>query len=132
MPEDLSDISDYLDYGGWMNRRLHAGAFARPQERIGGKAREASIPVTYVEPAITSQTCHECGHVGYRNGDEPRCQNEDCRVTEDHADINAAVIIADRVESQRWDLTNPDGDSPRGPRCIIAPTRMFPTILSRH
>ena len=49
MLEDISDISDYLDYGGWMNRRLHAGVFARPQERIGDKAREASIPVTYVE-----------------------------------------------------------------------------------
>jgi putative transposase len=29
--EDLSDIREDLDYGEWMNRRLHAWAFARIQ-----------------------------------------------------------------------------------------------------
>ncbi len=94
--EDLSYIREDLDYGEWMNRRLHAWAFARLQQRIEDKARESSIPVEYVEPSYTSQTCHECGHVGYRNGDEFRCQNEECWVSEYHADINAAVNIADR------------------------------------
>ncbi|MUV85061.1 IS200/IS605 family element transposase accessory protein TnpB [Natronomonas sp. CBA1123] len=94
--EDLSHIRDDLDYGEWMNRRLHAWAFARLQERIEDKAREAGLPVEYVRPGYTSQTCHECGHIGHRNGDAFRCQNEECWVSEYHADINAAVNIADR------------------------------------
>ncbi|MFC7135369.1 MULTISPECIES: transposase [Salinibaculum] len=94
--EDLSHIRDDLDYGEWMNRRLHAWAFARLQGRIEDKAREAGLPVRYVEPSYTSQTCNECGHIGYRNGDEFRCTNDECWVSEYHADINAAVNIADR------------------------------------
>ena len=76
-----------------MNCRLHARAFARSQERIEDKAREAGLPVTYVRPEYTSQTCHECGHVGHRNGDEFRCTNEQCWVTEYHADINAVARL---------------------------------------
>jgi putative transposase len=94
--EDLSDIREDLDYGKWMNRRIHAWAFARLQQRIEDKARKAGFPVEYVRPEYTSQTCHECGHVGHRNGDEFRCHNDGCWVSEYHADINAAVNIADR------------------------------------
>jgi putative transposase len=94
--ENLTHIREDLDYGEWMNRRLHAWAFARLQQRIEDKAREAELPVTYVRPAYTSQTCHECSHIGHRNGDKFRCQNDECWVTEYHADINAAVNIADR------------------------------------
>lgn len=96
--EDLAEIREDLDYGQWMNRRLHAWAFARLQDRIKDKAREAGIPVKSVWPEYTSQICHACQHVGYRNGDEFRCQNEECWVTEYHADINAAVNIADRLD----------------------------------
>ena len=96
--EDLTDIREELDYGKWMNRRLHAWAFARLQERIEDKALEAGIPVAYVEPAYTSQICHECGHLGDRTGDEFQCSNSKCWVTEYHADINAAVKLADRLD----------------------------------
>ena len=96
--EDLSDIREDLDYGQWMNRRLHAWAFARLQGRIEDKAHEAGIPVEYVWPEYTSQICHACQHVGYRNGDEFRCQHVECWVSEYHADINAAVNIADRLD----------------------------------
>ena len=96
--EDLADIREDLDYGEWMNRRLHAWAFARLQGRTEDKAREAGIPVEYVHPEYTSQTCHACQHIGYRNGDEFQCTNDECWVTEYHADINAAVNIADRLD----------------------------------
>jgi putative transposase len=96
--EDLQYIRESLDYGKWMNRRLHAWAFARLQGRIEDKAREVEIPVEYVNAAYTSQTCHECGHIGRRNGDEFRCSNDECWVTEYHADINAAANIADRLD----------------------------------
>jgi len=58
--EDLTYIRERLDYGKYMNRRLHSWAFARLQGRIEDKATEAGIPVEYVNPAYTSQTCHSC------------------------------------------------------------------------
>lgn len=60
--------------------------------------REAGIPVEYVNPAYTSQTCHEWGHLGPRlEQAEFRCTNDDCWVSEYQADINAAANIAARV-----------------------------------
>jgi IS605 OrfB family transposase len=114
--EDLSYIRERLDYGKYMNRRLHSWAFARLQSRVEDKAREAGIPVKYVNPAYTSQTCHECGHLGTRPEQaEFRCTNEDCWVFEYQADINAAANIAAYVNP--WGETcslKPNGDdSPR-------------------
>ena len=112
--EDLSYIRESLNYGKWMNRRLHAWAFARVQERIEDKARDAGIPVEYINAAYTSQACHACGHIGNRDGDDFRCQNDGCWVTGYHADLNAAANIADRVdpwgESLLW--KSADNDSP--------------------
>lgn len=65
--ESLTYVRDRLDYGKWMNRRLYAWAFARLQGRIEDKARDAGISVKYVNPAYTSKTCHECGHIGRRS-----------------------------------------------------------------
>ena len=121
--EDLSDIREDLDYGEWMNRRLHAWAFARLQQRIEDKAREVGLPVIYIRPEYTSQTCHECNHVGYRNGDEFRCTNDECWVTEYHADINAAVNIADRHDpwGESLPLKSAGNDIPRdGSACDSA------------
>ena len=97
--EDLSFIRERLDYGKYMNRRLHAWAFARLAGRIEDKATELGIPVRFVNPAYTSKTCHECGHIGRRSAQaEFRCTNDDCHVTEFQADINAAANIASRVD----------------------------------
>lgn len=46
--EDLTYIRESLDYGKYMNRRLHSWAFARLQGRIEDKAKDAGIPVRYV------------------------------------------------------------------------------------
>ncbi|MHC3438459.1 RNA-guided endonuclease TnpB family protein [Natrialbaceae archaeon A-gly3] len=115
--EDLSYIRERLDYGAYMNRRLHAWAFARLQGRIEDKALEASIPVEYVQPAYTSQTCHACGHIGRRDEQaEFRCTNDECHVTTFQADINAVVrtgVIGVRFEysfRKRW-LESPDSNS---------------------
>ena len=97
--EDLSYIRERLDYGKFMNRRLHAWAFARLQGRIEDKALEAGIPVEYVKPAYTSQTCHACGHIGRRDEQaEFRCTNDECHISTFQADINAAANIARRVD----------------------------------
>jgi IS605 OrfB family transposase len=114
--EDLSYIREHLDYGKWMNRRLHNWAFARLTGRIEDKARDAGIPVRFVNPAYTSQTCHECGHVGQRSEQaEFKCTNGECWVSEYQADINASANIAGRLnpwgESLPW---KPAGnDSPQ-------------------
>ncbi|MFB6179128.1 MAG: RNA-guided endonuclease TnpB family protein [Halorientalis sp.] len=107
--EDLSNISERLDYGAWMNRRLHSWAFARLTSRIEDKALDADIPVRFVNPAYTSQTCHACGHIGSRSSQAQfRCTNPDCWVTEYQADINASANIARRV-------------NPWGERCALKP-----------
>jgi putative transposase len=122
--EDLSYIGERLDYGKYMNRRLHAWAFARLAGRIEDKARDTGIPVRFVNPAYTSQTCHACGHLGYRRRQATfRCTNDGCWVTEYQADINAAANIAGRLnpwgESLSLKLT--DDDTPQdGSTCDSA------------
>lgn len=97
--EDLAYIREELDYGKFMNRRLHAWAFARLQGRIADKAAEAGIPVQYVRPEYTSQTCHACKHVGSREGQATfRCTSDGCWVSEYQADLNAAANIAGRLD----------------------------------
>jgi len=114
--EDLSYIREHLDYGKWMNRRLHNWAFARLIGRIEDKARDAGVPVRFVNPAYTSQTCHACGHIGPRSSQAAfRCTNAECWVTEYQADINAAANIAGRLNPWGESLSlKPAGDdSPR-------------------
>lgn len=114
--EDLTYIRERLDYGKYMNRRLHNWAFARLTGRIADKAQEAGIPVKTVNPAYTSQTCHACGHIGSRSSQaEFQCTNDECWVSEYQADINAAANIASRLNP--WGETcslKPSGnDSPQ-------------------
>ena len=122
--EDLSYIRESLDCGKWMNRRLHAWAFARLQSRIEDKATEAGIRVEYVNAAYTSQTCHACGRLGRRDQQaEFVCPHDDCHISEFQADINAAANIAGRVnpwgESVRWEPGR--NDTPRdGSGCDTA------------
>ena len=114
--EDLTYIREELDYGAYMNRRLHAWAFARLQSRVEDKAREGGIPVEYIRPEYTSQICHACGHIGDRPAQGVfKCANEECHASEFQADINAAANIARRVDpwGESLPLKPADGDSPR-------------------
>ncbi|TKR26495.1 transposase [Natronomonas salsuginis] len=114
--EDLSYIREHLNYGKRLNRRLHNWAFARLTGRIEDKARDAGIPVRFVNPAYTSQTCHACGHLGSRSSQaEFRCTNAECWVSEYQADINAAANIAGHLNPRGESLSlKPTGDdSPR-------------------
>jgi putative transposase len=114
--EDLTYIREELDYGAYMNRRLHAWAFARLQSRVEDKAREVGIPVEYIRPEYTSQMCHACGHIGERPSQTVfRCENDECHVSEFQADINAAANIARRVDpwGESLPLKPAGDDSPR-------------------
>lgn len=134
--EDLSYIRENLDYGKYMNRRLHAWTFARLTDRIEDKALDAGIPVEFVNPRYTSQTCHACGHIGSRGSQaEFKCTNSECWVTEYQADINAAANIAGRVdpwgESVPWKPER--DDSPRnGSRCDTVTGHRTPSRQSRQ
>jgi transposase, IS605 OrfB family, central region len=120
-------IRESLDYGKYMNRRLHAWAFARLQGRIEDKAEDAGVPVRYVHPQYTSKTCHSCKHIGYRPRQaEFKCTNPDCHVSTFQADINASANIARRVdpwgESLLWKQAG--DDSPQdGSGCDTATTQ---------
>ena len=114
--ENLTYIREELDYGAYMNRRLHAWAFARLQNRVEDKAREAGIPVEYVRPEYTSQTCHACGHIGNRAAQATfRCTNDECHITEFQGDINGAINVAQRADpwGESVPLKPAGNDSPR-------------------
>jgi len=98
--EDLTYIRENMDYGEYMNRRLHGWGFGKLHAQIRYKAAEKGIPVEAVNPRNTSKACHACGEVGYR----PRqatfsCSNDGCWVGEYQADVNGAINIADRYRS---------------------------------
>ena len=134
--ENLTFMYEQLDYGKYMNRRLHRWAFARLQGRIEDKATGAGIPVRFVNPAYTSKTCHDCKRIGRRsNQAEFRCPNPECHVSTFQADINAAANIARRAnpwgESVRWKTgrdDTPENGSTRDSATIqrkqSAPTQM--------
>ncbi|MEU9397400.1 transposase [Streptomyces sp. NPDC048324] len=78
---------------------LHSWAFAQLADFIVYKARRAGVPLVFVDPAYTSQTCAECGHVDKRNRvDQGLFICRECGVVA-HADRNASHNIATRGES---------------------------------
>ncbi|WP_435181123.1 RNA-guided endonuclease TnpB family protein [Halorussus sp. AFM4] len=98
--ENLKYIRENMDYGAFMNRRLHGWAFAKLDAQIKYKAEEAGIPVKRVNPRNTSKECHACGEKGTRPEQATfRCTNDKCWVSKYHADMNAALNIADRYRS---------------------------------
>jgi len=95
--EDLTYIRENMDYGDFMNRRLHGWAFAKLHSQITYKAKAEGITVATVDPRNTSKQCHACKEIGYRSQQASyRCSNDDCWLSEYQADINGAINIADR------------------------------------
>ncbi len=78
---------------------LHSWAFAQLGDFIVYKAKRAGVPLVFVNPAYTSQTCAECGHVDKRNRvDQGLFICRGCGVVA-HADRNASHNIATRGET---------------------------------
>jgi putative transposase len=119
--EDLTHIRENMDYGAFMNRRLHGWGFAKMHAQVRYKAAEKGIRVETVNPAYTSQMCHCCGEQGYRPDQATfKCSNSECWVSEYHADINAALNIADRYlsgESHSREHTDGDDSAEEGSQC---------------
>lgn len=98
--EDLTNIRQSLNQkrrSKTERRRTNNWAFYQLRMFVDYKARIAGVPVVFVPPAYTSQTCSRCHHVhpvkgkSYRNGKSYKCGN--CGFEHD-ADINAALNIA--------------------------------------
>ncbi|HLZ22535.1 MAG TPA: transposase [Ktedonobacterales bacterium] len=97
--EDLQGIRERA--GKTVKRRqrrvLHSWAFFQLRTFIAYKAALAGVPVVYVDPAYTSQTCSRCGHCERANR---RSQAHFLCVACGffaHADLNAAVNIGCRA-----------------------------------
>ncbi|WP_256871855.1 transposase [Nostoc sp. TCL26-01] len=98
--EDLTNIRESLNQkprSKTERRRTNNWAFYQLRLFVGYKANIAGVPVVFVPPAYTSQTCSRCHHVhpvkgkSYRNGKVFKCGH--CGFEHD-SDINAANNIA--------------------------------------
>jgi putative transposase len=77
-------------------RHSNSWAFAQLRAFLSYKARAAGVRVVLVPPQYTSQTCHECLHLGQRSGKRFVCTNACCPLygLSADADINGARVIA--------------------------------------
>lgn len=98
--EDLTNIRESLNQKPRSKperRRTNNWAFYQLRLFVGYKAKIAGVPVVFVPPAYTSQSCSRCGHIhpvkgkSYRNGKLFKCGH--CGFEHD-ADVNAAMNIA--------------------------------------
>jgi putative transposase len=95
--EDLTGIRTRVRHRKPQRAAFHSWAFAQLASFICYKARRAGVPVVFVDPAYTSQTCADCGHVSRLNRVNQAlfiCQG--CGVVA-HADRNASRNIAHRA-----------------------------------
>lgn len=88
-------LEDLAHYRETAKDPIHDWPFAQLQEQIAYKATERGLPAVFVDPQGTSVTCHRCG-----TADEASRERNDFVCTtcgyEVHADLNAAVNIAER------------------------------------
>ena len=84
--------------------RSNSWSFYQLRSFLEYKCKMNGVQITAIPPAYTSQTCHECGHIGIRHGKHFRCAH--CGNVAD-ADVNAALNIATwgYVNThERWEL----------------------------
>lgn len=97
--EDLAGIRGRVRLRKPQRVTLHSWAFHQLGQYLAYKAERAGVALVQVDPAYTSQTCADCGHVARANRksqSEFICQS--CGVVA-HADWNAARNIAARGEA---------------------------------
>jgi putative transposase len=94
--EDLTGIRGRVRLPRPQRATLHSWAFRQLGRFIAYKAQRVGVVVVQIDPAYTSQTCSECGHVDAAN--RPDQATFSCRSCgfAGHADWNAARNIAQR------------------------------------
>lgn len=75
-----------------LNRSINDAGWGVLQDMLTYKAEEAGIEVVLVNPANTSRTCHQCGHVAAANRSAEAFRCRKCGHSA-HADTNAARNI---------------------------------------
>ncbi|WP_328436568.1 transposase [Streptomyces sp. NBC_00444] len=98
--EDLTGIRERVRLRKPQRATHSSWSFAQLGSFIAYKARRAGVPVVYVDPAYTSRTCAECGHIDRANRVSQAwfaCRN--CGFV-DHADRNSSRNIRARA----WEL----------------------------
>ncbi len=94
--EDLTGIRQRVRLRTPQRVTLHSWAFAQLGAFITYKAQWCGVPVVFVDPAYTSQTCAECGYTDKKNRvDQGYFICRSCGVVA-HADRNASRNIARR------------------------------------
>lgn len=89
--EQLKEIrSKTKTWNKHLNRLVAGWSFYQLQQFVSYKAFAFGIKVEKVNPAYTSQTCHQCLKLGSRNGEQFNCLT----CGEQHADVNASHVIA--------------------------------------
>jgi len=88
--EDLTHIRKRIKAGKRMRARLHRWAWYQLQLFIAYKAEAVGIKLEYVNPAYSSQTCHQCGAIAKRDKNRLTCT---CG-NRAHSDLNASLNLA--------------------------------------
>ncbi|MCX4454085.1 transposase [Streptomyces sp. NBC_01728] len=99
--EDLTGIRERVRLRKPQRATHSSWSFAQLGAFIAYKARRAGVPVVYVDPAYTSRTCAECGHIDKANRVSQAwfaCRN--CGFV-DHADRNGSRNIRARARELR-------------------------------
>ncbi|MDH6490221.1 putative transposase [Streptomyces sp. SAI-127] len=115
--EDLTGIRERVRLRKPQRATHSSWAFHQLGQFIAYKARRAGVPVVHVDPAYTSRTCAECGHIDKANRISQAwftCRS--CGFV-DHADSNSSRNIRARA----WELWRRGAQStapapPRTPR----------------
>jgi len=101
--EDLSGIRNSAKKAGngsrTKNRLVNSWSFYRLQQFIQYKSKLRGIPVDFVPPHYTSQTCSYCKVLGIRNKEIFQCHNRKCGKRM-HADVNAAYCVGKRWKGE--------------------------------
>ncbi len=112
--EDLKGIRARVRQRRPQRVTLHSWSFHQLGQFIAYKARRAGVPVVFVDPAYTSQTCAECGHVDRRNRvDQAIFTCRGCGVVA-HADRNASRVLARRGQ-EAWNAGRKSHVPPANP-----------------
>lgn len=94
--EDLGGIRGRVRLRRPQRVALHSWSFAQLGAFLAYKACRAGVPLVFVDPAHSSRECAECGHTSKKN--RPSRASFVCTSCgfAEHADINAARIVASR------------------------------------
>lgn len=94
--EDLTGIRERARHRKPQRATFHSWSFAQLGGFLAYKAAAAGVPLVHVDPAFTSQDCHQCRHRDKKNRTGEKFACTSCGFV-DHADHNGSANIARRA-----------------------------------